>query len=91
MTRTDIMENGTIRQRDFTAVVIYEFDVLHSYVTQSEAESVVSNWDANRITAQDFAWIDGVTYSVRYMSPPVMTHMVGAYWSVTTKLIGSAS
>jgi hypothetical protein len=91
MTKTDIMENGAIRQRDFTSVVIYEFQVIHSYLTQSEAESVVSNWNSNRITAQSFTWIDSVAYTVRYMSPPVMTHMVGEYWSITTQLIGSAT
>lgn len=86
---TDYTASGIVRQRDFSAVDLYEFDVVHTLLTRAEAESIQSNWSSNKILSQTFDWIDGNTYNIRFAAPPVLQHMTGPYWSTTVKLVGT--
>lgn len=90
LTSTNITASGTVRQRNFQNTVLYEFKVIHSMISKTDADSVFSDWAANKTAEVTFVWVDGLTYVVRYQEPPHLTHERGPWWKVHSKLIGYA-
>jgi hypothetical protein len=84
----NITASGGVRQRNFQITELFEFNVVHSLLTKTEADSVYEDWQANKKAEIYFVWVDGVTYAVRYKEPPLLTHQAGHWWTVESKLVG---
>lgn len=90
LSAVNITASGGVRQRNFQATELFEFDVVHSLITKAQADSVYADWQANKTAEVNFDWVDGATYVVRYKEPPHLTHQSGPWWKVESKLIGRA-
>lgn len=89
MTAINITAAGSVRQRNFQSVELFEFVAKHSLLTQAQAESVYTLWQANKTGAVDLLWAkDGVTYSVWFKGSPVIDRHRGNLWSVESQMIG---
>lgn len=87
----NLTASGSIRVRNFQDVDVFEFNVIHTLLTQSEAESIFTDWQSNRSSEFSLVWVDGNVYSVRYKEPPSISHMRGQWWKANSKLIGHAA
>ncbi|MBV2138576.1 MAG: DUF4082 domain-containing protein [Candidatus Thiodiazotropha sp. (ex Ctena orbiculata)] len=92
MTAINVTAAGTVRQRNFQSVELFEFTARHSLLTQVQAESVYALWSNNKKSAVAMVWAkDGLPYSVRFKGPPIIDRHQGNLWSVISELIGVAA
>lgn len=91
MTDTNLTSSGSVRQRNFQTRELFNFNMVHSRVSQAVAESVYDYWSANKTTAITLIWVDGNAYSVSFLGPPVVEHERGPLWKVSAKLTGHAA
>ena len=84
----DQAADGTPLTRDAGGAEAYEFEAVHTLITEAEAWSVYDTWANNRGAVIALTWTDSVAYNCLFVAPPDPQQMIGAYWQVTARLRG---
>lgn len=68
--QAEFSESGAVRMQDFGAVRIYEISVDHPLITTSEASTLRSFYESNRLVSLTITAGDGYTYTVYFKNEP---------------------
>lgn len=89
-TVVDTADDGTPWIRDFYAQAVYQFTLVHSLITLTDAQTIESFYAANKTGVITLVYQkDLVTYSCYFTGPPQMDRSGTTLWDVQVQLMGS--
>lgn len=86
----DVAEDGSVRGRKLHAKETYDVTLVHSYVDETDANTVEEFYEAAPTQQVEVTW-RGAVYNCYWMGKPLVEHAAGATWTVTSRLIGVRS
>ena len=86
----DVAEDGSVRGRKLHTQETYDLTLVHSYLSEADAETIEAFYEGAPTQQVDVAW-RGATYYCYWSAKPVVEHTDAAWWSVTSRLVGVRS
>ncbi len=86
----DVAEDGSVRGRKLHTKETYDLTLIHSYQTQTAAETIESFYETSSTQQVDVTW-RGDTYNCYWAGKPSLNNEGGALWNVTCRLVGVRS
>ena len=88
--KTEVAADGTIRGQNNYSKTVYNFSIVHPYISDTEQASVQTFYNANSDVSFTFNYAkDGADYTLIFIGEPEFNKATANYWNVTTKAIGS--
>lgn len=87
--QVDMADDGTTHVRNFHTVSVYEFRLLHTSMSQAQANSLESFYNANKGDQITLTYKkDNAQYNVYFVAPPDIDHERGQWWTGLVVLRG---
>lgn len=87
----DYAEDGTPRSRTLYAATVYDFDLIHPFLSSTNRDLITAHYAANINTSFSYTWPDGsVAHTVYYADAPEILWAPGG-WTVRVRLVGKVT
>lgn len=91
-TVVDLAANGQVRARNFHAQPVFRFAMVHTFISEAQAQQLETFFVANTEAVIDLVWRDGVTYQVILDDAGwLIDRIQGPWWRANASLTGSAA
>lgn len=88
--KTEVAADGTLRGQNNYSATVYNFSIVHPYITTAEKESIETFYNANSDISFTFNYAkDSADYTLLFLGEPNFNKVTASFWIVTTKAIGS--
>ena len=88
--KTEVAADGTLRAQNNYSATVYQFNVVHPYISDTEQASVQTFYNANNDVSFTFNYAkDGADYTLIFLGEPEFNKMTANYWNVTMKAMGT--
>jgi hypothetical protein len=77
--------NGALKVREMFTAIKRTFNVEH-YLTVADKQTLDSFYSTDKNNDVSFKWVDGVTYTVRFIGPPQYFDQVGGWYRANVTL-----
>lgn len=88
--KTEVAADGTVRAQNNYSATVYNFSIIHPYLTTAEKDSIQTFYNTNKALPFTFNFAkDSADYTLIFLGEPNFNKVTANYWTVTTKAIGT--